>query len=165
MSIVGFGFTKIKAEKIMGAKGQININNNISIKNIEKTNIGLMTGKGAAKIDFKFITKYSPEVGVIELEGNAVVMLPEAELADIIKTWKDKKNLPSNQASSIINYVLEKCNIQTLILARDINLPSPIRLPRVNINNASEVITKKPAKENKKAPAKKAEKKTSKKKK
>jgi len=35
--------------------------------------------------------------------------------------------------SEILNIILTRCNIQALILARDINLPSPIPLPKVKV--------------------------------
>lgn len=160
MSIVGFNFTKISAGKDMGAKGQISINNNITIGNIEKANIGISGGKSAVKITFKFITSYNPKIGTIELEGSTVVMLEEKQIERVLAGWKENKSLPPESAASILNYMLEKCNIQSLILAKDIGLPSPIRLPRVEVNKAVEVT------KGKKAPAKKttAKKSTSKKK-
>jgi hypothetical protein len=32
---------------------------------------------------------------------------------------------------NILNSILTKCNIQALILSQDVNLPSPIPLPKV----------------------------------
>ena len=41
MTIVGFDFTKIEAEKKAPIKGKININNNVSIKMVEQQDLAL----------------------------------------------------------------------------------------------------------------------------
>jgi hypothetical protein len=30
----------------------------------------------------------------------------------------------------ILNHALDKCNVEALLLAREINLPSPVKLPK-----------------------------------
>jgi hypothetical protein len=46
--------------------------------------------------------------------------------------------------SAILNTVLTKCNIEALILSQEVNLPSPIPLPKVKVDSAED--TEKPKK-------------------
>ncbi|MBI2658792.1 hypothetical protein HYX05_01665 [Candidatus Woesearchaeota archaeon] len=53
--IVGFGFTKLSAERKEAAKGKIDINNNVTIKNVEEADISLGKDKqNVAKFMFEF---------------------------------------------------------------------------------------------------------------
>jgi len=47
--------------------------------------------------------------------------------------WKDQKKVHKDVMTETLNVILDRCNIQALILARDINLPSPIPLPKVKV--------------------------------
>jgi len=38
----------------------------------------------------------------------------------------------------MFSYVLRKCNIKALVLAEDLNLPSPVPLPRVETKPADQ---------------------------
>ena len=57
MTIVGFGFNKIEVEKKEGAKGKINISNNVSIKDVKETTLAV--GKDnptVLKFTFEFVS-------------------------------------------------------------------------------------------------------------
>jgi hypothetical protein len=141
MSIIGFNFTKILVEKTGSPKGKINISNNIGIVDVKnaKINLGESTNAGV-RFAFAFSSEYDPKIGKISLEGEVIVMESKEVVDEILKSWKDKKAVPKDMMSAILNTVLNKCNIQALILSRDLNLPSPIPLPKVN-------VTTKPGKE------------------
>lgn len=134
MTIVGFDFTKIDAEKKAPIKGKISINNNVTIKNVEEQDLNLGKEKqNALKFQFEFISKYDPGLGQIKLVGDLIYMGEPKKVKEILDGWKKDKKLPKDISTGILNNVLTKCNIQALILSRDINLPSPIPLPKVQI--------------------------------
>ena len=63
-----------------------------------------------------------------------VLYLAEAAKADeLIKNWKKDKKLPQDVMPNIINTVLNRSNIQALILSQQIGLPSPIPMPKVKV--------------------------------
>jgi len=132
MTIVGFSFTKMHAEKKDGTKGKINISNNVSIKDVKEaeTAFSSETQKGV-KFFFQFTSKYEPEVGEISLEGNVLYMGKKDEVKKILSTWKKDKKIDSDIMKDILNTILTKCNIEALILSREISLPPPIPLPKV----------------------------------
>ncbi len=136
MVIVGFNFTKINVERKSNPVVNININNNVVIKNVEEMDISLGKVKQeCAKVTYEFTSKYEPNVGSILLEGEVMFMDEPKKVKDIVAGWKKDKKLPKEVTAAVMNNILMKCNIQALILSQDINLPPPIPLPKVEETN------------------------------
>ncbi|HII17388.1 TPA: hypothetical protein HA361_05740 [Candidatus Woesearchaeota archaeon] len=134
MSVVGFNFTKILAEKQEVAKGKVNIKNNVTITGIEESDISL--GKGdqkAMKISFTYTSEYEPKVGKVTIEGSMLYIAEPANAEDILKQWKKEKKIASDIIAPVLNATLSKCTVQALNLTQEINLPPPIQLPRVDL--------------------------------
>ncbi|MBL7054856.1 hypothetical protein ISS05_03800 [Candidatus Woesearchaeota archaeon] len=132
MTIVGFDFTKINAEKTGPVKGKININNNVTIKNVEEQNLNLGKEKqNALKFVFEFIAKYDPDFGSIKLEGHLIYMAEQKKIKELLDGWKKDKKLSKDISTVVLNTILTKCNVQSLILSQNINLPPPIPMPKV----------------------------------
>ena len=132
MTIVGFNFTKIEGEKKDMIKGKININNNVHINKVEEKDLALGNQKQKVlSFNFEFIAKYDPNIGSIKLTGNVLYMEDSKKVKDILDGWKKDKKLPKEVMPNILNTVLNKCNIQALILSEQINLPPPIPLPKL----------------------------------
>ena len=134
--IVGFGFTKLSAEKKENAKGKIDINNNVSIKDVLEENFALGKDRqqNILKFLFEFTSKYEPNVGNILFEGELLYMEEPKKAKEILADWKKNKKLPKDLMAGLLNTILTKCNIQALILSQQVNLPPPIPLPKVQIN-------------------------------
>jgi hypothetical protein len=134
MNIVGFNFTKISAERKRAMAGTVNINNNISLTDITEAKIGIGQGeRSAVRVSFSFKSEYTPEMALIALQGELLLLIESKRAAEILKNWKDKHQLPKDVAQVVMNHVLERCNIQALLFAKDLNLPSPVPLPKVSI--------------------------------
>lgn len=133
MTMVGFNFTKIDVERKKPAFGQVNIANNVNIANIEETDLafGKPDEKGL-KFSFKFDSKYEPDIGKIQLEGEIIYIDEDKKLKEIVKEWKKNKNVSKDIMTEVLNSILLKCNIEALILSKEINLPPPIPLPKVS---------------------------------
>ena len=135
MTIVGINFTKIEAEKKEGVKGKININNNVSIKNVEETDLALGKSKQKAlKFTFEFTSKYEPSFGNISIEGDILFIDEPKAVKDITASWSKDKKIPKEIMVGLLNTVLSKCNVQALILSQEINMPSPIPMPNIQVN-------------------------------
>jgi len=132
MAIVGFSFKKIDVVKNENVKGKININNNVSIKDVTQSTLTFGNSEQPSLLfKFSFTTKYEPDVGHIMLEGELVYIGSEKIIKEVMDDWKKNKKVPDNVSGSVLSTILEKSNIQAMILARDINLPSPIPLPKI----------------------------------
>lgn len=134
MAIVGFNFEKIVAEKNEPISGRINISNNVAIKNVGETDLSLgKASQKGVKFDFEFTSTYDPKIGNILLKGNVLFVDEAKKIKEILSAWKKNKNIPQDIMSNLMNTILNKCNIEALILSRDINLPAPVPLPKVNV--------------------------------
>jgi len=134
MAIVSFNFNKISVERKNLPRGKINIKNNVSIKDVQKADLSLGKAKQAGlRFIFEYVSKYEPNMGEIKLEGDVLDLGEEKKVKEILDGWKKNKKLPSDLTAVVINNVLNKCNIQALVLSKEVNLPPPINLPRVGV--------------------------------
>lgn len=134
MTIVGFNFNKISAEKKAGASGKINVSNNVILKNIEKAKIAVGTGDSdAIKYSFEFTSQYEPKMGSILLTGDVIAVEDVKTVKEVTENWKKSKTLPPEIMGPLLNNILTKCNIEALLLSKELNLPPPIQLPKIEI--------------------------------
>jgi hypothetical protein len=132
MIIVGFEFTKIAAERKQQVTGKVNIANNVTIKNIEKSDLNLGKGKQEGiKYQFEFSSKYEPDMAIIQFEGTVMCIGEPKEIDAVLKEWKKDKRLAKEVVNLIMNTILMRCNVEAIILSRDISLPPPVPLPKV----------------------------------
>jgi hypothetical protein len=135
MTIVGFNFTSMNAEKKDAIKGKVNINNNVAIKDVQEKDLALGSNKQKSlKFEFEFTSKYDPNVGNITLVGDVLFIEDGKKIKKIHDGWKKDKKLPKDITTKVLNTVLGKCNVQALILSEQINLPAPIPLPKVQVD-------------------------------
>jgi hypothetical protein len=120
-------------EKKSPVKGKISINNNVGITNVEETKLDINTDKKSLKLTFEFTSSYEPGVAKILLEGEVIYLIDKDKAEDTVKNWKKNKKLDKDVMSQVLNNVLAKCNVEALILSRDMNLPPPMPLPKVGI--------------------------------
>jgi hypothetical protein len=133
MTIVGFNFTKIDVERKNASKGKINISNNVAIKDIDEGSfsLGVESQKGL-RFTFEFFSRYEPDYATIHLSGEILYMADEKEVKKILDDWKKESKIENSLMSLILNNILNKCNVQAVILSQTMNLPSPIPLPKVS---------------------------------
>ena len=134
MSIVGFNFTRISAQRKTSVVGQVNINNNITLKDITEAKLGLAGQRGALRVSFAFKSEYTQDLATLELEGDVLMLVESTKATTILDTWKKNRSVPKEVAEPLMNHILDRCNIQALLLAKDLNLPSPVPLPKVRVD-------------------------------
>lgn len=131
-SIVGFGLTKINIERKKEGQGKLSIANNIAVKDVNDTKFTIGgTKQTGLKFNFIFESKYEPETAEMVMEGSLMYMTEDADAKKILATWKKDKKIDQPLLEAILNYVLDKCNLEALMLARDLNLPPPFPLPKI----------------------------------
>jgi hypothetical protein len=134
MAIVGFEFTKINVKRQEVAQGKINISNTVGIVDIKRNDIvaGKNTQNGI-KFVFDYKSLYEPNFAKIELEGTILYLTDEKNAKEILDSWEKDKRVSKDIAEKIINTILTRCNIQSIILSNTVNLPPPVPMPKVNI--------------------------------
>jgi hypothetical protein len=131
MTIVKINLHKVNAERNLLAKGgQIKINNNVSIKEVEDMNFSV-EGKKGLKFTFAFNCSYEPELGKIDVEGQVLFVENENLIKEIKEGWDKEKKVPMAVMEQIVNAALHKGNIQAIKISEDVSLPSPLPLPKV----------------------------------
>ncbi|MEK6901432.1 MAG: hypothetical protein AABX37_03760 [Nanoarchaeota archaeon] len=131
MTIVKVSLHKVNAERSLNAKGgQIKINNNVSIKDVEDMPFAV-EGKRGLKFTFSFNCNYEPEIGKIEVEGQVLYVDDDQKVDEVKKGWKKDKRVPMDIMEQIVNAALHKGNIQAIKISEEVSLPSPLPLPKV----------------------------------
>lgn len=131
MTIVKVNLHKVYAERNIASKGgQVKINNNVSIKDVEEMDFAAGGRKGL-KFTFGFNCHYAPDLGKMEVEGQVLYVEEEKKVAEIKKSWDEEKKIPLGIMEQIVNAALHKGNIQAIKISEDISLPSPLPLPKV----------------------------------
>jgi len=134
LTIIGFNFSKILVERSKPVKGKINIQNKVSVTDVIKADLSLGKDKqDGVKFTFSYVSQYEPKVGQIELEGDLLFLTDAKNSKFIVDSWKKDKKVPQDVMSSVLNSVLQKCNVQALIASRDVNLPPMVPLPKVQV--------------------------------
>ncbi len=132
MPVVKVNLNKVTAERKLDSKGgQISVKNNVSLKDVEDSGFK-QDGKKGLRFSFTFNCKYEPDFGNIDIEG-LVHFIEDEKLTDEIKeSWEKDKRVPTTVMEQIINAALHKGNVQAIKTADDLNLPSPLQLPKVS---------------------------------
>ncbi len=121
-------YTEIEAKRFSEAKGRVNVSNNSTITSVTQAG-------DKASIDFVFTSSYEPNVGEIRIKGNIRVSDSKENVERVVKEWEEsgQKNLSTDMAEDIHNVIISNCVIETVILAREIQLPSPVPIPRISM--------------------------------
>lgn len=130
MAIVGFNFMKISAERKHARGGKIGIQPNISIKDVTPTDMALGKSKENGLVfSFEYRFTYEPGVGEILMAGEVFYMSEDKKTKDILDKWKKDKKLEPELLGEVLGAASKRCNVEAILLSREVNLPSPIKLP------------------------------------
>lgn len=145
MTIVKINLHKVVANRNLESKGgQININNNVSLKNVEELSFAV-EGKKGLKFTFAFNCDYLPDLGRIEVEGQVLYVNDEAKIKEIKSGWEKNKSIPQEVMEQVVNAALHKGNIQAIKISEEVSLPSPLPLPKVKAAGSPKAEEKKKA--------------------
>lgn len=121
-------YTSISATKIAEPSGRVEIHNNSTITNVESVGATISVG-------FSFTSTYEPKIGEIKIVGNIKISTQKEKAEEVLREWENsgKKNLPLDFAEDIHNNIIFNCINEAVLLAREIQLPPPIPMPRISI--------------------------------
>jgi len=133
MPIASIHFTKISAERKAELKGKINISNNVVLTDVKKQDFKL-PNQESIKVMFDFNSKYDPSIGTILISGEVLIIDNQKVITEILEQWKKDKKLPDAILAAVMNNLLTKCNIEAILIGREVNLPPTLNMPKVKIN-------------------------------
>jgi len=126
MNIVGYEASTIEAKRFSKPGehvANIRIDHNSTVTRITKVS------DQTASVEFRFTANYTG-MGYIKVEGS---LLLNGEVDALISEWKATGSMPSEAANLIHNAIVSNCIPSALLIARDIRLPPPVPLPRINV--------------------------------
>jgi len=124
--IKNFELNSIDAERFsrIGERhSNIRIDHNSSVTKIVELN------PEEAEVDFRFTASYGG-LGNIRIEGR---LLFQGDAKDLFEKWSKTGNMPESAAGEIHTTVIQNCIPEAVMLARDLRLPPPIPIPKVNV--------------------------------
>lgn len=131
--IIGFGFSKISVERKKVPAGEMKVNNNVQIKTLDKAEIaGPKKENTGLKAAFEFKTVYEPAIGEIVIEGELVLLEPAKVAEEALKQWKKDKSITKELIREVMDTILSKATVESVVLSREIGLPPPIPVPKVS---------------------------------
>ena len=121
---VNVAIANISAERFLDIKKpipQIQISTNINLVGVNKQS------DGSLEVPFVLTIAYNPSIAQISLKGTAYVTGDKNETDKVVKDYEDKKPPPTVIIQSISNVVF----IESVLIARTLNIPPPIPLPQI----------------------------------
>jgi hypothetical protein len=108
---------------------KMNVKNNIGITGLTK-DTGIKTPDATTYvIDYQFNTDYAEGKGMIEIKGKVYYMADSETAKELDATWEDKKMLSEKVMFEVGNFGLMKSQMQAVLLANEMGLQSPVRMP------------------------------------
>ena len=134
VGIIGFNLNKIEVERSLQVKGKISIKNNVQFTDVQKADFFLGKSKQEAlRFTFEYTSTYEPKAGKVLLKGDLVAVDDAEKVKEVVDSWKKNKKVPKEVMVPVLNSILSKCNVQTIILTKEVNLPPPIPMPKVQL--------------------------------
>lgn len=131
MTIAGFTFSRIYAEKGRQARGQVNINTNIALLNAEEIDFVMGASKqNGLKIMFEYKNAYSLDIGTLVINGDILYLSDQKKHDELLKGWKKDKKFPDDVTAELYDMISVRSTVQAVQLASAVGLPPPIPLPR-----------------------------------
>lgn len=132
MKIIGFNFDKICIEKFSSIYKDLTINSHIDIKDIKEAKSEQLNIKeDILGIKFTFKIDYSPKIAVLDFAGGFIVTLDPKDAKNLLKAWKDKKQVPDEYRVPLFNIILRKSSLKALQLEEEFSLPLHFNLPSI----------------------------------
>lgn len=85
-------------------------------------------------VQYTFTATYHDNVGMIRITGIINAKEEDAKIAEqIVKEWKEKRNLPNDFAEAIMNGVTYTCGVTGTFIAQPLGLNAPVLFRTVRI--------------------------------
>lgn len=106
------------------------VTTNIEFSDVQKEKFDLLS-EDVVRVHFSSTISYEPKLASISFTGFLVLKLDKKQMAELLKSWKDKK-IPPEMNLSLLNLVLQKSTIKALQLEEELNLQPHFGLPRIS---------------------------------
>ncbi|MBT4175183.1 hypothetical protein HOC80_05340 [archaeon] len=130
MPIIGFNFDKFLVEKKKELEPPIKVDSGMKILDVKKQDLSVGGKKEPAlRFNYEFSVKYDPQQAEVLIEGHLLFAESAKKVDEVFNGWKKDKKFDPEITQLVMNNVLMRCNIKTLLLTQEVGLPPHIRLP------------------------------------
>ena len=131
MGILSFRLINLEGSVGEVSTGELKISSSLpKIKNIVEKELGIAGNMTKVlAIEFEYETKYEPTKAKINLSGE--LLYTDKNQKEILTKWEKEKKIDEKVSLHIINYIFRKCMIQSVKIADDLQLPSPLKMPEL----------------------------------
>src|SRR3989344_4184041 len=130
MPIVGFNFTKLRAEKKADITPQTRAKSDLRITNLSQENLAIGVSDDVIKFTFDFDISYG-DAGSALLSGNLLYMDEPKKVKEILSEWKKDSRIDAELMTNVLNNILFKSTVKALSLTQEVNLPPHFKLPHI----------------------------------
>jgi len=130
MPVKSFALSLIDARRLTRAGQRVP---NLRVDHNSTVTLITEASEREASIDFRFTANFrAPEevVGVVRIEGT---LQWDGKGREVARQWTATNQMPNEVASEIHTAIMSICVPETVLLARDLQLPPPIPIPQVTI--------------------------------
>ncbi len=129
--IVGFSITEMAAEKHAAKQGELGINYNADITDVEEAEVPAFD-EPLARIHFDMGIDYTQGDDTVAEMSFSGTVLWQGDAAELIDTWAEEEGLPGDVGSVVTNRIFRKCLTKGVGMADALDLPSPVPMPQVS---------------------------------
>lgn len=129
MPILNIKILKIGGERKGKIDSKVTANAKSTISSIKKEKDGNIGDH--LLVDFRYNVEYEPDIGSIVIEGKLWYVHPE--LKTMIKEEKDTIELKKEVVAEISTGIVRESLLESLEIARKLQLPPPMQLPKVEV--------------------------------
>ena len=91
----------------------------------------LKATKGEIQMEFLYSVNYRPKIGYLKMFGTVMAKDTPKTAKKLVDEWKKKKQLPKEVGEPVLNLINMSASINGVLVARSINLPSPVYPPKI----------------------------------
>lgn len=103
------------------------LNINIQLDGVEKKGENL-------EIGYTYIADYKEDVGQIKIKGLLIAKEEDTLAKEVVSTWKKKKKIPDDYATTILSAVNYSGSANGTLLARVLGLTAPLIPPKIQLS-------------------------------
>jgi hypothetical protein len=133
MTIISFNLTRLSGERKTTPMGQLSVSNKTNLKEVVEKPVG---NQKALLFVFQHESSYEPDYAKLQVDGEVLVLSNDEEAAETIAAFKKNAVMDQPVAQRVFNNILNRVSIEALVLSKNLNLPAPFKLPRIDFQNA-----------------------------
>ena len=139
MTIAGFNFTRLLAEKKAQMRSEISINTNIAVVSAEEIDFVMGSNKQKGiKVTFDYRNAYTPDLGTLIIGGEILYLSDQKKHDELMKGWGKNKKFPEDITAEFFDMISVKASVEAIHLATTVGLPPPVPLPRFRAGQAGQ---------------------------